>query len=103
MHPTEIIACIESAFDGAPRAETSLRQFLLTDGDGMSGDISGRQWEASGRQRVDSIWQEIPDMEIEAGAGLLAHMDAGEFRYYCRHTCATRWRIGQSGKTMCSG
>jgi hypothetical protein len=108
VHPAEIIACIESAFDGAPRAETSLRQFLLTDGDGMSGDISGRQWEASGRQRVDSIWQEIPDMEIEAGAGLLAHMDAGEFRYYLpaymRYAVAHRasWESDVLGMTVSS-
>ncbi|PKB20599.1 DUF6714 family protein [Janthinobacterium sp. 64] len=77
-----LIACIERAFAGTQRPETSLRQFLLTDKYGMSEDISEREWAASGRDRVDSIWQEIPDAEIEEGEGLLAHMEAEEFLYY---------------------
>lgn len=82
MDARGVIACIDSAFQGVARAQTSLRQFLLTDQFGMSRHIGESEWRAAGKQRVDAVWQEIPDAEIEEGHGLLAHMDAEEFQYY---------------------
>lgn len=82
MDAIDVIACIENAFQGVVRAETSLRQLLLTDQFGMARHITESEWRAAGKARVDAIWQEIPDAEIEECHGLLAHMNAEEFQYY---------------------
>ena len=103
-----LIACIEREFAGTQRAETSVRQLLLTDKYGMSEDISEREWVASGKDRVDSIWQEIPDAEIEECEGLLTHMEAEEFLYYLpaymRYAVAyqhrTSWETDVLGMTV---
>ena len=73
---------IETAFDGVPRPETSLAQFRLTDEKGMSGEITDDEWDAAGILRIDSRWQDLPDIELERQTGLLSHMGAEEFRYY---------------------
>ncbi|KQV54018.1 DUF6714 family protein [Duganella sp. Root336D2] len=82
MNLVSLITGIEDAFDGTARAETSLRQFQLTDKYGMSREITADEWTAAGKKRVDRTWQEIPDEEIEECDCLLAHMGAEEFLYY---------------------
>lgn len=82
MDSVILINRIENAFDGSPRAETSMRQFQLTDKYGMSREITFEEWEAAGAKRVDLTWQEIPDDEIEECDCLLAHMGPEEYRYY---------------------
>ncbi|UHQ19729.1 hypothetical protein LVB87_00735 [Lysobacter sp. KIS68-7] len=73
---------IESAFDGVPRASTSLRQFLLTDEKGMSGTITDEEWRIAGITRTDAKWQDLAGLEVEHFGCLLAHMQAEEYRYY---------------------
>jgi hypothetical protein len=82
MEAHKLIATIQLAFDGVKRSDISLRQFRLTDEKGMSGEIKNKEWIEAGRTRIDSIWQEIPDSEIEECGCLLAHMQADEFQYY---------------------
>lgn len=82
MEADQLISEIELAFTGVARPATSLRQFLLTDRYGMSREITNREWEQAGRERVDSSWQDIPDSEIQECDCLLAHMQAEEFQYY---------------------
>jgi len=73
---------IESAFDGVPRPDISLRQFVLTDQKGMSGTITDEEWRFAGITRTDAKWQDISSLEIEHCDCQLAHMQAEEFRYY---------------------
>jgi len=73
---------IESAFDGVPRPETSLRQFVLTDQKGMAGTITDEEWRIAGITRTDAKWQDISALEIEHCDCQLAHMQSEEFRYY---------------------
>jgi len=82
MDTKRVIEIIETAFLDVPRAEISLRQFVLTDKKGMSGEITDEEWESAGKDRVDSRWEEIPDDEIIECDCLLAHMEAQEFRYF---------------------
>ena len=78
----ELIKAIEQAFDGVERSTTSLRQFLLTDQFGLSRDITDKEWTQAGKSRIDSMWQDIPDSELEECNCLLAHMQAEEFQYF---------------------
>lgn len=73
---------VESAFDGIPRPETSLRQFVLTDEKGMSGIITDEEWRFASITRTDAKWQDLSELEIEHCGCQLAHMPAQEFRYY---------------------
>lgn len=82
MDVENIIKEIESAFEGLKKPYLSLRQFKLTDEKGMSGEITDKEWNMAGTNRVDSKWQEIPDSEIKECDCLLAHMEATEFQYY---------------------
>jgi hypothetical protein len=82
MDADKLIATIQTAFDGVKRSDVSLRQFQLTDEKGMSGEITNEEWAEAGRIRIDSIWQDIPNSEIEECGCLLAHMQADEFQYY---------------------
>jgi hypothetical protein len=82
MDAYELIKKIENVFDGIKKPETSLRQFKLTDEKGMSCEISDQEWDIARKNRVDSIWQQIPDAEIKECDCLLAHMQAEEFQYY---------------------
>ncbi len=78
----ELIKTIEQTFNGVECSSTSLRQFLLTDQFGLSRDITDKEWEQAGKSRIDSMWQDIPDSEIEECNCLLAHMQAEEFKYF---------------------
>jgi len=82
MDAIELENAMLVAFEGVKKAETSLRQFHLTDEKGMAGTITPEEWRAAGSARVDSRWEDIPDSEIEKCGCLLAHMQAEDFRYY---------------------
>jgi hypothetical protein len=82
MEAHELITTIQLAFEGVKRPDVSLRQFRLTDEKGMSGKITNKEWIEAGLNRVDSVWQEIPNSEIEECGCLLAHMQADKFQYY---------------------
>jgi hypothetical protein len=82
MNARKLITTIQLAFASIKRPDISLRQFRLTDEKGMSGEITNKEWLEAGLARVDSIWQEIPNSEIEECGCLLAHMQADEFQYY---------------------
>ena len=75
MHWNEFYPLSEEAFSDIERPATSLRQFLLTDKFGMSGNITDRAWDEAGRNRVDCKWTDIPDSEIEECDCLLAHLE----------------------------
>lgn len=78
----ELRKTIESAFDGMPRPDMSLRQFVLTDQKGMAGTITDEEWRLAGILRTDAKWQDISALEIEHCDSQLAHMEAEDFRYY---------------------
>ncbi len=82
MDKVSLITAIEEAFDGVEYSDTSLRQFRLTDQYGLVREIAKKEWSSAGKDRVDTKWQDIPDSEIEECDCLLAHMQAGEFRYF---------------------
>jgi hypothetical protein len=110
MDASEVIELIDRAFNGVPRSSTSLRQFRLTDVQGMKGTISDDEWQAAGLNRQDAKWQDIPDAEIEECDVVLAHMSAADFRYYLpayMRYAVTRanepiWRSGILGMTVSS-
>jgi hypothetical protein len=79
---SSLIRSIEVVFDGVARADTSLRQFLLTDEFGMSREITAEEWTAAGISRIDLAWQDIPDEEIKVCGYQLAHMESIDFLYY---------------------
>ena len=82
MNIQETLVRIYSAFKGVPRPETSLRQFVLTDKFGMSGDVSDEEWDEAGRNRIDDRWEDIPGMELEECGCQLAHMMSDDVLYY---------------------
>jgi hypothetical protein len=82
MEANELIKTIELAFQNVKKPKTSLRQFKLTDEKGMSEGITEAEWNKAKKVKGDSIWQGIPDSEIEECGCLLAHMQAEEFQYY---------------------
>lgn len=82
MTPEALIEAIEVAFDGVQRAQTSLRQYQLTDQYGLSAEITKEDGIAAGKVRSDQKWQDIPAPELEACDCLLAHMPAADFTYY---------------------
>ena len=108
MHAHELIASIDRAFDGAPRTDTSLRQFQLTDLYGMDDDFPQQEWSAAGSQRTDRNWQAISDAELEADGFTLSHMQADDFRYflpaYLRHVLThlpdPGWQSDVAGMTL---
>ena len=105
---TEVVKVVESAFEGVERASTSLRQYRLTDLKGMSGEITDQEWTEAGRNRLDQVWQDIPDSEIEECGVLLAHMEPESFRYFLpaylryslKHYDLPIWKFDVIGSTV---
>lgn len=100
MNVAHLISTIDSAFEGTPRSETSLRQFVLTDQHGMSREITDQEWENAGSRRCDSTWQDIPDAEIEECGVQLAHMEAAEFQYFLPAYMRYGLRDSQRSRTI---
>lgn len=110
MDPEDLIEKLEEAFSDVERPETSLRQFQLTDEFGMSRPIADSEWKEAGRNRIDTVWTEVPDSEIEECGCVLAHMGPKEFLYYLpayiryslRHYRRPIWETDIIGATVFS-